>query len=131
MRTLSTEERELLALACAAANNSYVPYSNLSCGAALLSSDRRRFTGAAIEIGSYGSSVCAPKVALLSALAQGARQFCAVAISGSGVDINYMCGDCRQSFTEFSPAIDVISDIQPDITMPLSALLPNPFVLDH
>ena len=84
---------------------SYSPYSHFRVGAALLSSDRRVFTGCNIENAAYGPSMCAERVAFFNAVSTGVRGFAAIAIVGGrdGVITDYCppCGVCRQVMSEF------------------------------
>ncbi len=62
---------ELLGRAVDAADGAYAPYSNFHVGAALLLADGGIRTGCNIENASYGATVCAERVAVWSALADG------------------------------------------------------------
>ena len=48
-----------------------------------------------------------------------------VAITGDNVDINYLCGDCRQAYAEFGTDLVVISELYPEDYKVLSELLPQ------
>ena len=56
---MKVTDKELIALANAARERSYCPYSNYSVGAALLTKDGKVYTGANIENASYTQTVCA------------------------------------------------------------------------
>lgn len=105
--------------------NSYSPLSNRSNGVALLSENGKIYTGCTLEISNLSSSVCAAKVALVKAISDGVRKFSAVAITGDNADINYLCGDCRQTYAEFGTDLIVISELYPDDQKVLSDLLPQ------
>ena len=105
--------------------NSYSPLSNRSNGVALLCENGDIYTGCTLEISHYSSSVCAAKVALVKAISDGVRKFSAVAITGDNADINYLCGDCRQTYAEFGTDLIVISELHPDDRKVLSDLLPQ------
>ncbi|NPA91056.1 MAG: cytidine deaminase [Chloroflexi bacterium] len=96
------EERkaQLLAAAQAAREKAYAPYSHFHVGAAVMLSDGTIVQGCNVENASYGLSVCAERVALWSAVAQGRRDFVGMALvvaSGSP------CGACRQVMSELCP----------------------------
>lgn len=113
-------KNKLMRLAKQAAENAYAPYSDIHVGAALLSEDGRIFTGCNVENASYSVTCCAERVALFTAVSQGARSFSAIAVTHSP------CGTCRQALSEFGD----MNVILPDKTCRLSALLPDAFVLD-
>ena len=85
---------------------SYSPYSNFQVGAALLTKDGKIYTGCNIESASYTPTNCAERTALFTAVAQGEREFAAIAIAGSPVgkapNYCYPCGVCRQMLKEFA-----------------------------
>ena len=114
----------LLEIAKSIECNAYTPLSNRANGVALLAKNGEIFTGCSIEISNISSSVCAGKAALIKAISKGVREFKAVAITGDNVDINYLCGDCRQAFSEFGTDLVVVSDLYPEEPRLLSELLP-------
>jgi len=99
---------ELVALARAARQNAFAPYSNFQVGAALLSADGRVFTGCNVENATYGLTVCAERVALFKAISEGARQFTAVAVVADTEEPTPPCGACRQLLWEFGGNLEVI-----------------------
>ncbi|MET0136459.1 MAG: cytidine deaminase [Kibdelosporangium sp.] len=127
MQVAGVDVRSLLEAAKAVSAHSYVPYSKQPCGAVLVAADGRRFTGVSVEVRNYASSVCAPKAALVSALSAGARDFSLLVVAGAGADMSYLCGDCRQSYAEFSPGMNVVSEVDPKSSRSLGTLLPEAF----
>ncbi len=110
-----------------AREKAYAPYSGFRVGAALLTRSGRVFTGANVENASYGLSVCAERVAAFKAVAEGEREFEAIAVAtGNGV---LPCGACRQVLNEFGPDMRVIvADAEGNMrTYRLSDLLPGGF----
>lgn len=92
---------ELVSLARNARQHAYAPYSHYRVGAALLTADGEVFTGCNVENAEFGSTVCAERVAIWSAVAAGHREFrmLAVVTSNGGAP----CGSCRQVLVEFAP----------------------------
>ena len=96
----------LIAAAMAARRMAYAPYSGFAVGAALLAADGQVTTGCNVENASYGLGVCAERNAIFHAVAEGVRDFVAVAVvTENGVT---PCGACRQVLAEFNPDMVVI-----------------------
>ena len=91
-----------------AKEGAYAPYSHFHVGAALLCSDGRVYTGANVENAAYPVTCCAERVALFKAVADGAREFEAIAITSDGEGPTYPCGMCRQALVEFSHDMKVV-----------------------
>ena len=97
---------ELLALARRARENAYAPYSGFAVGAALLGADGRVYTGCNVENAAYPVACCAERTALFHAVAEGAREFNAIAVAGGRIGDKAEascppCGVCRQALAEF------------------------------
>lgn len=97
---------ELLALARRARENAYAPYSGFAVGAALLGADGRVYTGCNVENAAYPVACCAERTALFHAVAEGAREFTAIAVVGGRIEDAAEescppCGVCRQALAEF------------------------------
>ncbi|MGB9593801.1 MAG: cytidine deaminase [Anaerolineae bacterium] len=121
------DDKDLVRAALEAREKAYAPYSKYRVGAALLTRSGRVFTGANVENASYGLSVCAERVAAFNAVAEGEREFEAIAVAtGNGV---LPCGACRQVLAEFAPDMRVIvADADGNTrTYRLSDLLPGRF----
>lgn len=88
-----------------AMENAYSPYSGYKVGAALLCRSGGIYTGCNIENASYTPTVCAERCAVFSAVADGERDFEAIAIAGGAkgeiTSCAYPCGVCRQVLSEF------------------------------
>lgn len=95
---------ELVAMARAAAEKAYCPYSRFRVGAAVVADDGRVYTGANIENAAYPSSNCGEATAIHTAVADGVRKIDTVAVAcidAAGVQGAYPCGRCRQIMAEF------------------------------
>jgi cytidine deaminase len=121
---------ELVALAAQARRHAYAPYSHFTVGAALLAQSGRVYSGANVENASYGLSVCAERVAVWKAVAEGERAFTAIAVvTENGVS---PCGACRQVLAEFAGDPRTLRLIVADVqghrrTYTLDELLPEAF----
>ena len=125
----------LLEKADAARLAAYAPYSRFTVGAALLTADGSIYTGCNIENASYSATVCAERTAIFTAIADGKREFVALAISGAPAEskgqLCLPCGVCRQVLAEFCTAdFPVIVGTSDDMTVyTLGQLLPCGFQL--
>ena len=102
------EKRRLIREARRAENNAYAPYSGFKVGAALLCGDHSIYRGCNVENASYGATVCAERNALFAAVADGKRDFKALAVVCSGEDFAYPCGICRQVIGELAGGARII-----------------------
>ena len=103
---MKINEKELVSIAERAMEKAYSPYSDFCVGAALLCSDGSVYEGCNIENASFTPTCCAERVAIFRAVADGKRDFEAIAIVGgkrstSIRDFCYPCGVCRQVMSEF------------------------------
>jgi len=90
----------LRAQALRATTKSYAPYSNVTVGAAGLTSDGRSVEGANVENASYGLTLCAECSLVSDLVRQGGGRLLAVSIvAGDGQPIA-PCGRCRQLLFE-------------------------------
>ncbi len=123
--------RQLLAAAIDARLQAYAPYSDFLVGAALLTADDQILCGCNVENASYGLTICAERNAVFAAVAQGHRQFQAIALATVGGVTP--CGACRQVLAEFCDDLPIlIVDVdQPDrvTETSLAVLLPGRFKL--
>ena len=131
----SAERDQLRALALAAAQNSYSPYSRFRVGAALLLTDGAIVTGCNVENCSYRLTSCAEQVAIAHAVAEHgpAIRLRAVAVANLNHSASMPCGACRQTLTEFASDDTLIlypgEGGAPEETT-LGALLPHAFRAD-
>jgi len=95
------------------ARQAYAPYSNFRVGAAVLGSNGNIYSGVNVENASFGLGTCAERVALASAIADGERNFVAIAIAcvdaptGSPLAQRMPCGACRQWIQELAPKAEI------------------------
>ncbi len=127
---LTAARRERLRdAAIAARKNAYAPYSRFKVGAALLLADDRIVTGCNVENASYGLALCAERNAMGAAVAQGSRDFVAIAVATQSSPPGPPCGLCLQTMVEFCEDLDVLL-VNPkgeEVRTRLSKLLPKPF----
>jgi len=108
MDLLSPEIAErLYAAAKAACRAAYAPYSQFMVGAAVLMADGQVICGVNVENASYGLTICAERIAMGTAISQGAKGIKAIAVYAD-VDSLSPCGACRQFILEFGPEIIVV-----------------------
>jgi cytidine deaminase len=120
---------DLIKEATLARENASAPFSKFKVGAALRTASGKVFHGCNVENCTYGLTVCAERVALLSAIAAGERQFTAVAVVTQSDVPGTPCGPCRQLLWEYCGDIDVtLANLKGQkIEYKLSTLLPYPF----
>lgn len=130
---METEEiRHLLAKALEARKNSYSPYSLYPVGAAVMAGDGSIYTGCNMENVSYPASLCAERNALGSAIADGKRDFLAIAIIGSPDDYTMPCGICRQVLAEFRVPLIICGKSENDYHLyTLEEIFPAAFTADE
>ncbi len=115
MKTSLTEaERTLLIdTVLKAQQKAYAPYSNFHVGAALLLNDGQIITGANVENGSFGLTICAERVAVSAAVTslttpagKPSDNWRLLAIASRGGVTP--CGACRQFLMEFAPELELL-----------------------
>jgi cytidine deaminase len=124
----------LLEAAAKAARKAHAPYSGYKVGVALLCADGKVFTGCNVENASFGLTNCAERTAIFTAVAEGRRDFVAMAVVADGGGLPYPCGACRQVLAEFcreefSIYVAKASDLESYEVICLSALFPHSFKL--
>jgi len=120
--------KDLIKHAVDAQNNAQAKYSKFYVGCAILSDDDKVFLGCNIESAAYPSTMCAERVAIYSAIAQGVTNFKAIAIV-SRLSAK-PCGPCRQIIHEYLGDIPIYVSNGQDKdyeTHSIKDLLPYPF----
>ena len=112
-----------------ARENAVAPFSKFKVGAALRTAEGKVYRGCNVENCTYGLTVCAERVALLTALAAGERKFTAVAVVTQSEEPSTPCGPCRQLMWEYCGDIDVtLANLTGRrVEYKLSTLFPHPF----
>lgn len=110
----------------------YAPYSNFKVSAILVTNNDIEFNGVNVENASYGGSICAERVAILSAVSNGYRKgdFKKLYILNSSEKIATPCMICRQTFLEFFNSdmeIECINIKGESETYKVNELCPFPF----
>jgi cytidine deaminase len=120
---------DLIKEATKAREHASAPFSKFKVGAALRTRGGKVFHGCNVENCTYGLTVCAERVALLSAIAAGEREFDAIAVVTQSDEPGTPCGPCRQLMWEYCGDIPVtIANLKGKrIEYQLSELLPHPF----
>ena len=118
---------KLIKHALTAQNRAAALYSQYQVGSAILTEDNTVILGCNVESKAYPTTLCAERVAIFSAIAQGYRKFSAMALVTE--DGAFPCGSCRQIIHEYAGNISIyISNGSNEyITQTISDLLPNPF----
>lgn len=122
---------ELIQRALEARTRAYAPYSNYLVGAAVLTADGEVSIGCNVENAAYPATICAERVALTAAVAQGRRDFVAIAVATRNG--GSPCGACRQVMWELGPEMVVyIADERSAYrTTTVRQLLPDGFDNDR
>jgi cytidine deaminase len=119
----------LVAAARNARRRAVAPYSKFKVGAALETADGTVIEGCNVENASYGLTMCAERVAMFAALAQGHRQFRRIAVVADTDAPTPPCGACRQILWEFGGNLEVtLANLRRVTgTHRMADLLPLPF----
>ncbi len=114
-----------------ARKKAYAPYSGFKVGAALLTSNKKIFTGCNVENASYGGTICAERTAILKAVSEGASTpFQAFHVVSSSPTPWPPCGMCLQVMSEFcipSTVVMISGQKGEEKMFHLSDLLPESF----
>ena len=122
------EPKQLISHAINAQGKALAPYSNYPVGAALLTKENEIIQGFNIESKAYPTTLCAERVAIFSALAQGFTEFKAIGLITK--DGAFPCGSCRQILYEYTNNISIYIGKNGSanfINISINELLPHPF----
>src|SRR5919106_1556798 len=121
--------KDLVEAALRARESAVAPFSKFKVGAALRTADGKIYRGCNVENCTYGLTVCAERVALLSALAAGERKFTAIAVMTQSEEPSTPCGPCRQLMWEYCGDLEIaLTNLTgARIDYKLSELFPHPF----
>jgi len=119
----------LVEAALKARENAHAPFSGFKVGAALEDDTGGVWTGANVENATLGLTVCAERVAVFGAVAQGVRRFRRIAVVADSEALTPPCGACRQILWELCGDLEVILANLAGKTerLRLAELLPRPF----
>ena len=123
---------ELIEKALEVREKAYAPYSKFKVGVAVLTAGGKIYTGCNVENASYPVGICAERVAMSKAVADGETEFTVIAIVGSGENYCMPCGMCRQFMAEFCKEdfeIIVAKSVDDYKIMKMGELLPYTFDL--
>jgi cytidine deaminase len=119
--------KSLIDAASSARGRAYAPYSKFSVGAALLTKSGKIFAGCNVENISLGLTICAERAAVAAAVADGEKEFAAIAVVTEFPEPVFPCGACRQVLAEFNPELEVVTATTEgrSETVSLAELLPR------
>ena len=127
-------DAELVALAREAAGRAYAPYSKFPVGAALRTTDGRRYAGANVENAAYPQGQCAEASAIGALVAGGGGRIAEVVVAAPSRELCTPCGGCRQRLREFAAddaPIHLVDLERLRRTTSLAELLPLSFGPEH
>lgn len=115
--------------------HSYSPYSHFQVAALAVMKDGTEFPGVNVENASYGSTICAERSAIVSAISGGYHKgdFEALYVMCNNKKIGMSCFLCRQVIAEFFEKDKLIIAMNPDgleETHTVEELCPYPFSED-
>lgn len=83
-------------------NNSYSPYSNVKVVSIVIDKNNNEYNGVNVENAAYGSTICAERSALVSAVSNGVKpgEIKELHLSSSLDERLFPCGSCLQFMLE-------------------------------
>jgi cytidine deaminase len=125
---------EMVALARAAMERAYAPYSGFAVGAVLRGRNGKLYSACNVENAAYPLGLCAEAAAIALMVADGERRIAEAVVMGHGEVLVTPCGGCRQRLREFAADTLPIHLCGPDglrRSVTLGDLLPLPFGPDN
>src|SRR5262249_45654582 len=111
-----------------ARRKAHAPYSRFLVGAALEAEDGQVFIGCNVENASYGLTVCAERVAVFKAVAEGRTRFRRIAVVADTPTATPPCAACCQVLWDFGALEIILANLQSILgRFRLKDLLPFPF----
>lgn len=125
--------KKLIDKAIISMDKAYAPYSHFKVGAAVLTASGKIYTGSNIENSSYGASVCAERVAIFKAVADGEMEIVEIAVATETEEPSSPCGICRQVMAEFArnAKIYLVNRKRKVIETSFKELLPLAFTIEN
>lgn len=113
-------------------DNSYSPYSHFRVSSIAVMKDGKEFVGVNVENAAYGSSICAERSAILSAISNGYKRydFERLYVMCDNDKIGMSCFACRQVISELFEENKLVTFMNPkgeEVTLKVSELCPYPF----
>lgn len=129
MKSNNLDRNYLITSAAKASKYAYAPYSKVRIGAAVLAGEKV-YTGANVENGSFGNTICAERAAIIKAVNEGEFEFKMLAVYSSDV-VPVPCGECLQTMAEFFTGEEriIIASKDEIKEFKFSELLPQRFIL--
>ncbi len=128
-------QKRLFESACITQKRAYAPYSKAHIGAAVLMNDGRIFNGCNVENASFGGTVCAERVAIFKAIAEGGDKLIKEILVVSDAESPWPpCGFCRQVIAEFAnekTLVHVTNLTGKSITFTFPEIFPEAFGPSH
>ena len=122
------EDKELIEVARKYREFSYSPYSKFKVGAAVLTKQGHVYGGCNIENSSYPVTNCAERTAIFKAVAEGEKEFAALAVIADTEGPCSPCGACRQVMGEFHINKIIMANLHGAVkVVTLEELLPYAF----
>ena len=106
---------------------SYAPYSGIKVSALAITPDGKVYRGVNVENSSLGLTVCAERVAIFNAVANGERRIKTIVLTSSLDEPIYPCGACLQVMSEFGVEEVIIIHGDKIIRHDFRELFPRPF----
>lgn len=122
------EKHELINEAKKAMVKSFVPFSNLKVGAAVLTSRNKCYTGYNREKDSFKTKDYAERRAIAEAFEKGDKEITKIVIVSNTPQFSYPNGATRQMIYEFAPNADIllINSKDEEVLHKIEDLLPYP-----